>query len=776
MNSDPALQILALADAVVFEAALAPLRVTALSGGAVARLGLGLVTTGRELLSTALHAEDSDRFISALLAVGRDHEPRRIEHRLVGADDGVRWFRTELHALEREGEPRVGGFMIDVTDAQVTTEALRAAESRLLQVIDHAPIILFAVDATGRFTLSQGRGLQAIGQAPGDAVGHSVFSLWRDEPELLSHVRRALAGERFSMVDHTRRFGSSWQTSWSPILDDGGRPIGATGVALDITDSVRAEDEVTTSVSLLRATLESINDAVLVVDSEAHIVGYNQRFLQLWNIPQELIADIDDSRALVHAAQQLRDPAKFVEKVHALYAEPEASSHDVLELRDGRILERDSRPQRVDGRAVGRVWSFRDVTAERRSSRRAGFLAAASKLLGGPVEDDTPLDGLARLSVPFLGDWCIIFLVDDNGTIVSAAAHHRDPTHVAKMRRLQVAPGSDRGVARVIARGEPLIYNEITDDELTGRGGRPVLAISFPSNGTTLREIGCGAYMLAPLRVRGQTLGAMCFAAQDHRRHYDDEDLAIAIDLAQRAALAIDNQRLYQQSVAAVASRDEFLSVASHELRTPVTSLQLAVQSVLAIGEEAPTAFLRQALETAERQTRRLSRLVDSLLDVSRVHSGRLELQREPTDLVAVAQDAVRALGDDARRAGCTIAVEAPAPALGGHWDRARLEQVATNLLSNALKYGAGKPVVVRVDSDGQRAQLQVRDHGIGVEPAERGRIFERFERAVSARHYGGLGLGLYIVRRIVEAHGGTVSACDVEGEGASFIVELPLQ
>jgi signal transduction histidine kinase len=206
-----------------------------------------------------------------------------------------------------------------------------------------------------------------------------------------------------------------------------------------------------------------------------------------------------------------------------------------------------------------------------------------------------------------------------------------------------------------------------------------------------------------------------------------------------------------------------------------VTSLQLAVQSVLALGEEAPAAFLRQALETAERQTRRLSRLVDSLLDVSRVHSDRLELQREPTDLVAVAQDAVRALGDDARRAGCAIAVEAPAPVLGGAWDRARLEQVATNLLSNALKYGAGKRIIVRIDSDGARAQLRVRDHGIGVEPAERGRIFERFERAVSARHYGGLGLGLYIVRRIVEAHGGTVNAHDVDGEGASFVVELPL-
>jgi PAS domain S-box-containing protein len=774
LSSDPAVEILARADAVIFEAALAPLRLTALSGGALLRLGLD---AQRDLLTTALAADDRERFVGALLAVGRDRQQRRLEHRLIGADGGVRWFRTELHALEREGEPRVGGFMIDVTDAYVTTEALRAAESRLLHVIDHAPLILFAIDEHGRFTLSQGRGLAAIGQVPGQMVGISLFEMWADEPQALANARRALTGERFTTIDYARRFDSTWQTSWSPLVDERGRTVGASGVALDITESVRAEAELATSVSLLRATLESINDAVLVVDNETHVVGYNQRFLELWHIPTELIADIDDSRALAHAAQQLREPARFLEKVQALYAEPDASSHDVLELRDGRILERDSRPQRVGGASVGRVWSFRDVTAERRASRRYGFLAAASKLLGGPVEDDTPLDGLARLSVPLLGDWCNIFLVDDHGAISSAGAHHRDAAQLPKLRRLQVAGGSDRGVARVIARGEPLVFNDISDEEMSGRGARPVLALTSPPDTELLRQIGFGAYMLAPLRVRGQTLGAMCFATQDQRRHYDDEDLAIAIDLAQRAALAIDNQRLYQQSRAAVASRDEFLSVASHELRTPVTSLQLAVQSVLAIGDEAPAAFLRQALETAERQTRRLSRLVDSLLDVSRVEAGRLTLQREPTDLVAIAHEAARALADDARRAGCGFTVQASPAALHGNWDRARLEQVATNLLSNAIKYGAGKPIGVRITVAGERARLEVCDHGIGVDVAERARIFERFERAVSARHYGGFGLGLYIVRRIVEAHGGTVGVHDGDdGAGARFIVELPLQ
>jgi len=226
----------------------------------------------------------------------------------------------------------------------------------------------------------------------------------------------------------------------------------------------------------------------------------------------------------------------------------------------------------------------------------------------------------------------------------------------------------------------------------------------------------------------------------------------------------------------AVRLRDEFLSVASHELRTPVTSLQLAVQSALTIGQEngAPPGFLKHALESAERQTRRLGRLVDALLDVSRIQAGRLELQREATDLAHVTRDVVGLLEADARRAGCQVRLDAEQPVVG-NWDRARLDQIVTNLLSNAIKYGAGAPIRISVRGVEGWARLAVRDEGIGLAPSERGRIFERFERAVSSKHYGGLGLGLYIVRRIVDAHGGQIAVESAPGAGAQFIVELPL-
>jgi signal transduction histidine kinase len=172
------------------------------------------------------------------------------------------------------------------------------------------------------------------------------------------------------------------------------------------------------------------------------------------------------------------------------------------------------------------------------------------------------------------------------------------------------------------------------------------------------------------------------------------------------------------------------------------------------------------------RNVDRLSRLVTSLLDISRISSGRLDLELEEVDLAEVAREVAARFEDEARRAGCTIRLRADAP-LVGRWDRMRLDQVATNLLSNAIKYGAGKPVEVIAEGDGPRAILTVRDHGIGISEADQRRIFQRFERAVSKRNYGGFGLGLWIVRQIVESLGGVVRVQSAPGGGSLFTVEL---
>ncbi|HZH13923.1 MAG TPA: ATP-binding protein [Archangium sp.] len=237
-------------------------------------------------------------------------------------------------------------------------------------------------------------------------------------------------------------------------------------------------------------------------------------------------------------------------------------------------------------------------------------------------------------------------------------------------------------------------------------------------------------------------------------------------------ALASDLQKALQ-------IRDDFLSVASHELKTPLTSLQLQLQllwrSLPETGPDGQPHPARKRIEATRRPAERLHQLVNNLLDVSRIRAGRLALEHETVDFSALLQDVVTRSEADAAGAGCTLILHADSPVIG-RWDRLRLEQVVTNLLSNAIKYGANHPVEMTVVQDGEIALLTVRDHGIGIAPENQARIFQRFERAVSERHYGGFGLGLWIVKQIVESLGGDIRVESQPGKGATFTVALPLE
>jgi signal transduction histidine kinase len=222
--------------------------------------------------------------------------------------------------------------------------------------------------------------------------------------------------------------------------------------------------------------------------------------------------------------------------------------------------------------------------------------------------------------------------------------------------------------------------------------------------------------------------------------------------------------------------RDEFLSIAAHELRTPLTALALLMQRMQVASDYIASNQDSKRVQTrALRQVQRLTALVDSLLDVSRLASGKLSLDLERLDLVEITRDVVNRLCEEALQAKCTIEFDDKG-AVFGQWDRLRVEQVLTNLLGNALKYGAGKPIEVQVEGVDKNAIFRIRDHGIGIEPDRLPHIFERFERGVTSRAYGGLGLGLYITRQIVDAHGGDIAVESVPGAGSTFQVMLPAE
>ncbi len=245
----------------------------------------------------------------------------------------------------------------------------------------------------------------------------------------------------------------------------------------------------------------------------------------------------------------------------------------------------------------------------------------------------------------------------------------------------------------------------------------------------------------------------------------------IARDISERRRSEADRERLLHEAQQGMQLRDIFLSVAGHELRTPLNALRLQLYN---LGQAVDAPAHRAAVERAEAQVDRLGLLTDRLLDVARMAAGGFTLDPKPTDLSLLAHDAAARLREEAVRASARIVVSAPEPVIG-RWDPTAIDQVITNLLSNAIKFGSGRPVAVAVRGSGDFARVEVRDQGPGVPEADRQRIFERFERGVSERSYGGFGLGLWIAHQIVAAHAGRIGVESSAGAGAVFYFELPL-
>ena len=346
---------------------------------------------------------------------------------------------------------------------------------------------------------------------------------------------------------------------------------------------------------------------------------------------------------------------------------------------------------------------------------------------------------------------------------------HRDAQVLSIAREILahtwLDPDERIGATAVLRTGRTEVLNDLDPASV------PYLASRPPLLGLQRRS-GTRHLVTFPLFARGEPLGALTLTSNQRSGRFGPAEVAMGEDLARLIVASIDAGRLYRRAQESLRLRDEFLSIASHELKTPLTSLMLQSESLRAgAASSTPESVTRKA-EAIRRNVERLSRLVATLLDLSRITAGRLDIHREDVDLVEVVTDVISRFEDEARRAGCELRLDAPVPVVG-QWDRLRLDQVVTNLLANAVKYGPGKPVDVRVEKRLEQARLTIRDRGIGISDVDQKRIFERFERAVSDRNYGGFGLGLWIVRRIIEAMGGAIHVESAPGQGATFVVDL---
>ena len=407
---------------------------------------------------------------------------------------------------------------------------------------------------------------------------------------------------------------------------------------------------------------------------------------------------------------------------------------------------------------------------------RDWLLAESGAVLASSLDDETTLRNMAKLVVPTFADWCLVDVAEPDGTFRRLeAAHFRleDDALAEDILRFGLQPSGNPGHPPTGA----LLKAETVHVELLTRERIHELAHDA-EHARVLEAIGPVSYISVPLIARGQVLGVLSFIHAHSGRHYSTSDLAFAKELAHRAALSLENARLYAEAREAIRLRDEFMSIASHELKTPLTPLSLKLQALSRELARHPGPVPRDLVESyvavGARQVQKLAELVGDLLDVSRISAGRLSLELEELELGSLVRDVVTRYEPQAARTGSSLQLEAGDFDILGRWDRLRLEQVITNLVDNAVKYGNGRPIHVRLEPHDGGAKLTVRDEGIGIEPQHLPRLFGRFERAVSERNYGGLGLGLYITRTLVEAMGGRVHVESRLGRGSTFTVELP--
>ena len=414
-----------------------------------------------------------------------------------------------------------------------------------------------------------------------------------------------------------------------------------------------------------------------------------------------------------------------------------------------------------------------DVHGQKQDEWRWRFLSEASAELAGATDFDAALRKLTELAVPGFADGAVADVVEADGRVRRVAVSHQRPGAVGLIWRATEQFGSqldDRlGLGQVLRQGRHEFFPEVDPDMLRARVADPALLQFYV-------DLRMRSLIEVPLTARGRTLGALSFVCEEGRR-FGSDDLELALELGRRAGLAIDNGRLLRDSEAANRSKDEFLAVVSHELRTPLTAV-LGYTSMLRAGTLSEERKAR-AVEVIDRNVRAQSQLIEDLLDISRISSGKLRLHVRPTRAQEVIEAALAAVRPAAEAKGIVVG-GAPSAEVGPLLaDPDRLQQVIWNLLSNAIKFTppGGQVEVLLRGGDGQ-AQISVRDTGQGIAPAFLPYVFERFRQAdpSSTRTHGGLGLGLAIVKHVVELHGGRVEVeSEGPGRGATFRLTLPL-
>jgi signal transduction histidine kinase/DNA-binding response OmpR family regulator len=432
---------------------------------------------------------------------------------------------------------------------------------------------------------------------------------------------------------------------------------------------------------------------------------------------------------------------------------------EILRAKVGVFVDLFKKTLQVRRQAEERVALVREQAARaaaEEATRRSAFLAEASKVLTKSLDYEATLRGVARLLVPELGDFAALTVVDDRSGSWDNLVVLKDPIDGSRKKfrpsRPELDPALCETIHRVLASGMP---EHVPEDGGTGPWAEA---------------------RVRPLEARGRIMGTLALAGGQAGPRPGTDDLALAEDLAGRAAIAIDNARLYRDIQEDDRRKNEFLAMLAHELRNPLAPIRNAVEILQHLGLK--DGDLGWASDVISRQVEQMVRLVDDLLDISRITGGKVQLRKEPIDVASVVARAVETSRPLIEARGHRLDVDLPGEPLWVIGDRTRLSQVLANVLNNAAKYTAnGGEIALRVGRESEEAVFRVHDTGIGIPPEMLSRVFDLFTQVDRSldRSEGGLGIGLTLVHRLMELHGGRVEArSEGPGRGSEFILRLP--
>lgn len=406
---------------------------------------------------------------------------------------------------------------------------------------------------------------------------------------------------------------------------------------------------------------------------------------------------------------------------------------------------------------------------ERRYALNREFLVVASKVLASSMNYKTTLNSVAQLAVPHIADYCSVDIVDTKGKLQLLALAHIDPKKVAWARKLRQAAPPEKNeysaVMRVFKTGQSEIMSILTDDMIKALN---------PKELKLIRALSLRSVMVVPICVNKKSVGVIQFISTSEDNMYTANDLSTAQQLAQSAALAIENALLFTRAKQAVTLRDEFISVASHELKTPITSLKVYAQ-ILQQQTGMTHGIASQYLSKMSNQIEKMIILIQDLLDISRVEIGKLSFKYESFAVDDVVSEVAESLQATTQKLRIVVDGKTGVVMKG---DKDRIGQVLINLLTNALKYSkGGQDVLVTVKKDDNKVSISVTDKGIGIDKKHLNKIFDRFYQVSDkkAKPFAGLGIGLYISREIIRRHGGELSVASIRGKGSTFTFTLPI-